>query len=118
MTRGFLFLAIAVLFNGAANVLMKKGMSTAPAGTAWRDIVGHYLTSWPLLVGLALFALNVVAYTQALSRLPLSVAYPVMVSLTGVIVISTSLIWFKENISWMQWSGFAFIICGVVLVTR
>jgi multidrug transporter EmrE-like cation transporter len=118
MTRGFILLAVAIVFNGVANVLMKKGMVHAVPGASFADTIRHYLTSWPLMVGLGLFALNVVAYTQALARLPLSIAYPVMVSLTGVIVISSSMILFKETISWMQWTGFALIIAGVVLVAR
>ena len=32
MIRGFVLLGVAVLFNGAANVLMKKGMVGADAG--------------------------------------------------------------------------------------
>jgi len=118
MTRGFVLLAVAILFNGIANVMMKKGMAGAVEGASAPDMIRHYLTSWPLLVGLALFALNVVAYTQALARLPLSVAYPIMVALTGLIVISSSMILFKEHISWTQWTGFALIVCGVILVAR
>jgi multidrug transporter EmrE-like cation transporter len=118
MIRGFVLLGVAVLFNGVANVLMKMGMAgVEPKGGAV-VMVRHYLTSWPLLVGLVLFAINVVAYTQALARLPLSVAYPIMVALTGVIVISGSHLLFKESISWLQWAGFALILGGVVCVAR
>jgi multidrug transporter EmrE-like cation transporter len=118
MIRGFVLLGVAVLFNGAANVLMKKGMIGADTGGGAVSMIKHYLTSWPVIVGLILFAVNVVAYTQALSRLPLSVAYPIMVALTGVIVISGSHLLFKESIGWFQWAGYALIIAGVVCVTR
>jgi len=118
MTRGFILLAVAILFNGIANVLMKKGMVGVASGASPAEMIRHYLTSWPLIVGLGLFALNVVAYTQALARLPLSVAYPIMVALTGLIVISSSLILFKESISTLQWAGFALIIGGVIMVAR
>jgi multidrug transporter EmrE-like cation transporter len=118
MFRGFVLLGVAVLFNGAANVLMKKGMVGAASGAGATAVIKHYLTSWPLIVGLLLFAINVVAYTQALARLPLSVAYPIMVALTGVIVISGSHILFKESIGWLQWAGFALILAGVVCVAR
>ena len=118
MLRGFVLLGIAVVFNGAANVLMKKGMAGAAEGLGAAGTIRHYLTSWPLLVGLALFAINVVAYTQALARIPLSVAYPIMVALTGLIVISGSLVLFKETIGWVQWIGYALIIAGVACVAR
>ncbi|MCK9460771.1 MAG: EamA family transporter [Proteobacteria bacterium] len=118
MIRGFVLLGVAVLFNGAANVLMKKGMIGADAGGGAAAMIKHYLTSWPLIVGLVLFAVNVIAYTQALSRLPLSVAYPIMVALTGVIVITGSHLLFKESIGWIQWAGYVLIVAGVVCVAR
>jgi small multidrug resistance pump len=118
MTRWYALLGVAVLFNGLANVLMKFGMQHAPALTDATGTIKHYITSWPVITGLALFAINVIAYTQALTKLPLSIAYPIMVSMTGLIVISGSIILFKEAITWWQWMGFALIIGGVVCVTR
>ncbi len=118
MNRGFVLLGVAVVFNGVANVLMKKGMIGADNINGVGETIKHYLTSWPVIVGLALFALNVIAYTQALTRIPLSVAYPIMVSMTGLIVISGSMVLFKEQIGWLQWIGFTLIIAGVVCVTR
>jgi multidrug transporter EmrE-like cation transporter len=118
MIRGFVLLTIAVVFNGAANVLMKKGMIGADTGGGAGSMVKHYLTSWPVIVGLVLFAVNVVAYTQALARLPLSVAYPIMVALTGIIVITGSHLLFKESIGWIQWAGYGLIMAGVVCVAR
>lgn len=118
MAKGFILLAVAVIFNGVANVLMKKGMLGTESHEGLGDAIKHYLTSWPILLGLTLFAFNVIAYTQSLSRIPLSVAYPIMVSLTGLIVIGGSLVLFKETISNYQWMGFALIIGGVILVAK
>jgi multidrug transporter EmrE-like cation transporter len=118
MVFWYTLLAVAVIFNGVANVLMKAGMRNSPDVTGAIPMIKHYLHSWPVMVGLFLFALNVIAYTQALSKIPLSVAYPIMVSLTGVIVISGSMVLFKEQISWFQWLGFALILGGVVCITK
>ena len=111
-------LAVAVILNGAANILMKAGMRDTPDITGPAALIKHYLHSWPVILGLFLFALNVIAYTQALSKIPLSVAYPIMVSLAGVIVISGSMVLFKEELGWFQWIGFALILGGVICVTR
>ncbi len=118
MTRFYLILTIAIVFNGAANILMKAGMRQDPAVSGLTGMIRHYLTSWPVMIGLFLFALNVVAYTQALTKLPLSVAYPIMVSMSGLIVVTGSMLIFKESISWIQWVGFALILAGIVCVTR
>ena len=118
MNNGYILLGVAIVFNGVANVLMKKGMVGYATDAGPMVAIKHYLTSWPVLVGLALFALNVIAYTQALAKVDLSIAYPVMVSLTGLIVISGSMFLFEESISWLQWIGFALIIGGVILVAK
>jgi small multidrug resistance pump len=99
-------------------VLMKAGMKDTPPLNGTSAMIKHYLTSWPVMLGLVLFALNVIAYTQALTKIPLSVAYPIMVSLTGVIVISGSMMLFKESLSWVQVLGLALIVAGVVCVAR
>jgi multidrug transporter EmrE-like cation transporter len=118
MLRGFVLLGFAVVFNGVANVLMKQGMTGVAEGAGPVAMIRHYMTSWPLIVGLVLFAVNIVAYTQALARLPLSVAYPIMVAMTGLIVVSGSHLLFKESIGWFQWLGYALIIAGVIFVAR
>ena len=118
MIRWYILLVVAVLFNGIANVLMKAGMRNAPEAAGAVSAIKHYLHSWPVLLGLTLFALNVVAYTQALTKIPLSVAYPLMVSLSGVIVVSSSMLFFKEDISTVQWLGFALLIAGIVCVAK
>lgn len=118
MIRSYGMLAVAILFNGVANVLMKTGMRNAPNAGGVVAMFKHYLTSWPVIVGIFLFALNVLAYTQVLTKLSLSVAYPIMVSMTGVIVISGSMVIFKESISAAQWVGFALIIGGVICVSQ
>jgi len=118
MYRWYALLAIAIVFNGVANVLMKAGMQNAPETASAGTMIKHYLHSWPVIVGLVLFALNVLAYTQALSKIPLSVAYPIMVSLTGLIVISSSLVFFKEEIGYVQWIGFVLIIGGVICIAK
>jgi len=117
MLRGFVFLSVAILFNGVANVLMKKGMVGSSDSVGLMGMIKHYFTSWPLVLGLSLFAINIVAYTQALSKIPLAVAYPIMVSMSGVLVVLGSVWLFKESIGWMQYLGFFLIIAGVIFVS-
>ena len=118
MIRWYALLGVAIVFNSAANILMKAGMQNPPPGTELAATAKHYVTSVPLMVGLVLFALNVIAWTQALSRLSLSIAYPIMVSLTLLLVTSGAMVFFKESMSWIQWVGYALIIAGIICVTR
>jgi multidrug transporter EmrE-like cation transporter len=118
MIRWYALLATALVFNAVANVMMKAGMLRAPESASAGEMLRHYLTSWPVMVGLVLFALNVLAYTQALTKIPLSIAYPIMTSLGFLIVVSASAYFFKETITWVQGIGFALIIAGVICVAR
>ena len=109
---GYFYLAVAFILNASANVLLKMAGSGIDET---KPLVPQLMWSPVLLGGLVLFALNVLAYFLALRALPLSVAYPVMVGMTFLLVTTASLILFRENISSMQFVGYAFIIIGVVL---
>lgn len=111
---GYLWLVIAFCANGVANVLLKMAGENIVSN---RPLVPQLLTNIPLIAGLALFALNVGFYFLALRVLPLSVAYPVMVGMTFLIVSSGAVLLFHETISLMQWIGFVCIMVGLVLAT-
>lgn len=112
---GYLFLALALVLNAGANILLKIG-SAQFAG--WHDtgIVRAAFTNPALLAGVGLFALNVILYALALSRIPLSVGYPVMVVGGLVIVTLASVLYLRESISLLQSIGLALLVVGVVLV--
>ena len=81
-------LAIALVLNATANIMMKVGAQTAgPLATdasLWAK-VSNFLNA-ATVVAIALFAANIIAYRKALDSLDISVAYPIMVSLGLVLV--------------------------------
>jgi len=112
---GWIALAVALVLNATANALLKEGASSL-RGTLSTDSVLHAFLNPYLVGGIALFALNVLCYTFALSRLPLSLAYPAMV-IGGLFIITTvSVLIFGESLSYVQAGGLAFIVLGVVLL--
>ena len=76
--------------------------------------IDRYLSFWYLgsLLSLGLLAM---VWQQALKRLPLSVAYPMM-SFVFVIIPLIGFFVFNESISWMQLVGTAVIVVGTVLI--
>jgi multidrug transporter EmrE-like cation transporter len=106
-------LALALSLNAAANLMMKFGVRRLEASGGG---LANLLTNWVLLGGLALFALNVAFYTYALSRIPISVAYPIMVSAGFAVIAVVAGIWLGERLSSLQWVGVATILVGVWLV--
>jgi multidrug transporter EmrE-like cation transporter len=112
----YVFLVAALALNAFANMLLKAGAAHL-GGTAEPHLVQRVLGNPYLLLGLLLFALNVGFYLAALTRLNLSVAYPVMVAGGLVIVVLGSALWLRETVTPLQWSGVALLAVGIVLVT-
>jgi small multidrug resistance pump len=76
------------------------------------------LTNQYLVGGVVLFALNVVFYVAALTKLNLSVAYPVMMAGGVLIVVCVSILYFKEPMTLAQGIGVACLLVGLALVTH
>ncbi|MGC4067862.1 MAG: SMR family transporter [Polyangiaceae bacterium] len=81
-------------------------------------LVRLLLRHWVLLLGLGCFALNVVFYAFSLQKLPISIAYPVMVTTGFAIIVTVAGVVLKERLSLMQWVGVAAILIGVTLVAK
>lgn len=110
-------LIFALLANASANILIKAGMRRLDLqGASLGMIVRQVTTNLPVLVGITLFAVNVLAYAYALNRIPLSQAYPIMTSVGFVIVVSASVFFFGETLDIYQISGMFLIVAGVVLI--
>lgn len=110
---GYIFLVIAFTLNALANVLLKSGShSLSVSGLTATSFFANYA----LLGGLFLFALNIVFYALALARLPLSVAYPVMVAGSLIIVALSSALYLGESITLVQLLGMGMLLLAVVLI--
>jgi multidrug transporter EmrE-like cation transporter len=112
---GYVFLAVALALNATANVLLKVGAARLGDLTQ-PGLLGRLLTEYHLLAGVLLFALNVVFYVAALTRLNLSVAYPTMVAGGIVIVVSTSVVFLREPLTPAQALGLILLILGIGLI--
>ncbi len=110
-------LSLGVVLNALANVLVKAGVSRIGA-TGGAEFVQAALRQPLLYLGITAFVLALGAYSFALSRLELSVAYPVMTSLGLIIVAAASIAFFGESFGLKKLAGTALIIFGVVLLTR
>ena len=106
----FGLILLAVLLGTAGQLLLKAGASAAPLGLA--------LALEPrVLGGCAAYAVSMVFWVAALTKTPVSVAYP-MVSLG--FALNAVLAWrlLGEEMSPMRVAGIAVIIAGVFLVAR
>ena len=112
---------IGVLLNAAAQLLLK-------AGTNAIGLIGSARGSWlpqivnvafqPFIIGgLACYVFSVAIWIAALSRVPVSVAYP-MLSIGYVVNCFAAYLLFGEAITATKLGGIVVIIAGVWLVSR
>jgi multidrug transporter EmrE-like cation transporter len=106
----FSFLLCGVLLNAGAQLLLKAGTNAMPLGPRLA-IEPH------ILGGLACYAVSVVVWVIALSRVPVSIAYP-MLSIGYIVNAVAAWYLFGEALSAMKLAGIGVIIVGVFLVAR
>ena len=117
----FLLILTGVLLNAGAQLLLKAGV--APLGelsVGWANLLPtmlRVLGQWPILVGLACYVISVGVWIVGLSRVEVSLAYP-MLSL-GYVVNALAAWWlFGEALGPMRWAGMVLILGGVLLMSR
>ena len=117
----FSLLMTGVLLNAAAQLLLKAGTNrVGEFSFALDNIVpiGSRLASSPFILGgLACYVVSVVVWILALSRVPVSVAYP-MLSVGYVVNAVAAWMLFGESLSMQKLIGIGFIVIGVFLVAR
>jgi multidrug transporter EmrE-like cation transporter len=105
---GFLF--TGVLLNAGAQLLLKAGTNARPLGLELA-IEPH------ILGGLACYVVSVVVWIIGLSKVPVSIAYP-MLSLGYVINAIAAYYLLHEALSPMRLAGIGIIVAGVFVVAR
>jgi multidrug transporter EmrE-like cation transporter len=110
-----------VLLNAAAQLLLKTG-SRAIAGISFSvantwTLVERIALNPPILAGLALYVVSVVFWILALSRVDVSIAYP-MLSIGYIVTALAGWLLFSEALSVPRVAGILIIIVGVWLVAR
>lgn len=115
----YIILAISILLAVAGQLFMKKGMmifGQFRVSQLLVKIIPIFLNPY-VFTGLVFFGISSVFWLVVLSRLQLSLVYP-MVSVAYLLVAIFSLIFFKENISLIRAAGILVIMMGVFLISR
>ena len=106
----FAFILTGVLLNAGAQLLLKAGTNARPLGIALA-IEPH------ILAGLACYVVSVVVWVIALSKVPVSMAYP-MLSIGYVVNAIAAYYLLGEALTPMRLAGIGVIIVGVFIVAR
>jgi multidrug transporter EmrE-like cation transporter len=110
-----------VFLNAAAQLLLKAGTNAiGHFEFHWQNAlpVGLRLASHPaILGGMTCYAISLVVWIMALSRVPVSIAYP-MLSIGYLINALAAWAWFGEALGAQKLLGIGFIVLGVWLIAR
>jgi multidrug transporter EmrE-like cation transporter len=110
-----------VMLNATAQILMKAGTNA----------IGHFefsaenilpiglklATEWHIIVALGCYALSVVVWILALSRVPVSIAFP-MLSMAYVVNALAAWYLLGEAFNPTKLAGMGVIILGVIIISR
>ena len=117
----FSLVLTGVLLNAAAQLLLKAGTNRIGEFAFSLDNVvpiGLKVATSPFVMGgLACYAVSVVVWIMALSRVPVSVAYP-MLSIGYIVNAVAAWLLFGESLAAQKLVGIGFIVVGVWLVAR
>ena len=117
----FALIFTGVMLNAAAQILMKAGTNA----------IGHFefsaanilpigwklATEWHIVTALFCYALSVVVWIMALSRVPVSIAFP-MLSMAYIVNAVAAYYLLGEPFSSTKLLGMGVIIVGVIIISR
>jgi multidrug transporter EmrE-like cation transporter len=117
----FALILTGVMLNAAAQLLLKAGVQ--PLGVlsvGLHNLIPttlKVLMQWPIIAGLACYVISVGVWIVGLSRVEVSLAYP-MLSM-GYVVNALAAWWlFGEALGPMRWAGMMLILAGVLVMSR
>ncbi len=117
----FALVLTGVLLNATAQLLLKAGTNAVGHFEFHAENilpVGLKLAFEPhIMGGIACYAVSLVVWIMALSRAPVSIAYP-MLSIGYVINAFIAYFWFGEPLASQKLLGIGIIVIGVWLVAK
>ena len=117
----FALILAGVLLNAAAQLLLKAGTNAlgviTPTISNALPLADSIATNPHFLGGFACYGVSVLVWILALSRVPVSIAYP-MLSIGYVVNALAASYLFGEALTSGRWLGISCIIVGVVLLAR
>lgn len=112
---------VPIIATAVAQALLKHGIDQvggiSPPGSQFLVSMKNIITEPYIVGGLLLIVLAVPLWLEVLSRLPLSIAYP-LVSIGYVISLGIGAFVLNESVGPLRIGGVGLIILGVIAVSR
>jgi multidrug transporter EmrE-like cation transporter len=120
-TSGFYLVILSAVLTVAANILLRIGVVRAGGlGGNSAELLNSLLrlVSQPSFdIGFLLYGLASLVWFRVISTEPLNIAYPLLVSMTFVLVTLGATLVFHESMTFRQFVGLAVVLTGIVLIS-
>ena len=103
MIRAWNFLLLAIVFE--------------VAGTSSMNFAGKYGSVWGFVIMYLFIAISYFFLSKAVKRIAIGVAYATSEGLGIALIAVVSFFIFGDELSWVQVSGIALAIIGIILIT-
>ena len=111
----YIFLVTALILNAVANILLKFRPFVLSRWLSIRSI-SDIVAQYPFILAIVIYTVSVFLYSAALSKINLSISYPLALGGAFIIVTTASIFIFKEHINIWQATGLILIFVGIILV--
>lgn len=105
-----------VIVGALANAFLKVG--TANWGGSGMGGFLKVATNRYFILGILLFILNFPLYSFVLHRMKLAIAFPLVTTLTFLLVVLISAVYFKETLSFTQYAAIVVLAVGLWLLAK
>lgn len=112
MNTAWIYLLLSTFCNSVGSMLVK----VASMGN-YNSKLGMYI-SWPFIVAVGLFGTNLIFYAQAIRKIPLHIAYPIVVGITIISITLFSIFYYSNKIQYFDYIGTVFIVIGIAILSR
>jgi multidrug transporter EmrE-like cation transporter len=102
------YLPLAIILNVAGHAIFKF-LASREHSPKWAAVFA---------IGLALGAINAFCFTASLKYLNMSVAYPIFAGASIALIVAVSAMLFSERLAGIHMVGGAFVVVGILLLTR
>lgn len=117
----YLLLLVAICLSVSGELLLKHGMNQVGALSMQPSVIINELmrtfSQLPILLGFALIFSGSIFWLSVISRMELSLAYP-MLSMSYVLGVLLSWLLLNESVTAMRFLGVMIICAGVFVVSR
>lgn len=119
---GFVLVLLTAVMTMGANLMLRAGIDAAggfsPGGVFELFMTVLKLFLQPLFViGFVAYFLASVVWFRVVATEPLSIAYPILVSLTFTLVTAGAVVFFHESLSVQKALGLTVILVGIAIIS-